>query len=306
MTTAVDHPCPMRQVFGAAPDETEEGSSMKLCRIRTEVGTKPAAVDGAGQLRDLSAHVPDIGPDQISAEGLAKLAGIDLDTLPEITGGFAPILSDVRRLFCIGLNYYDHAKEMDLPVPEHPILFMKACAVTGAHDPIVMPRGSQKTDWEIELGIVIGATAKDIGETEAMAHVAGYCIANDVSERSFQFDYGGQWVKGKSADSFAPVGPYLVTRDEVADVQNLAMSLEVNGERMQTGNTSTMIFSVSQIVSTISRFVTLHPGDVIITGTPPGVGVGMKPQRFLKAGDVVEARIEGLGEMRQVVQATPE
>ncbi len=274
---------------------------MKLCRIRTKAGLVPAALDPAGDLRDLSEHVPDIGPAQIAPDGLAALAEIDLRGLPRIDGTYAPFLDDIRRVFCIGLNYYDHAAEVGQPVPEHPILFMKACAVTGADDPIMLPKGSEKTDWEVELGVVIGTTAQNVADADALDHVAGYCVANDVSERSFQFDYGGQWVKGKSADSFAPVGPYLVTRDEVPDVQNLTLSLDVNGERMQTGNTSTMIFPVAQIVSFISRFVTLHPGDLIITGTPPGVGVGMKPPRFLKAGDVVVAEIEGLGQLRQDV-----
>ncbi len=264
---------------------------MKLCRIRTDAKIVPAAVDDAGSFRDLSAHVADIGPDQITPEGLTALRNVDLTGLPIVEGTPAPFLSDVRRVFCIGLNYYDHAAEMDLPVPEHPILFMKACAVTGANDPIVMPKGSTKTDWEVELGVVIGSTAKNISEAHALAHVAGYCVANDVSERSFQMDFGGQWVKGKSADTFAPIGPFLATRDEVAVVHNLAMSLKVNGEPMQTGSTATMIFSVPQIVAHVSRFVTLHPGDIVITGTPPGVGVGMKPPRFLKAGDVVEAKI---------------
>ena len=276
---------------------------MKLCRIRTEAGTKPAILDENGDLRDLSAHVADIGADQISAAALAKLNAIDPATLPIIMGAFAPFLNNVRRLFCIGLNYHDHATEMNLPVPDHPILFMKACAVTGANDPIVLPKGSTKTDWEVELGIVIGSTALNVDEANALDHVAGYCGANDVSERSFQLDFGGQWMKGKSADSFAPIGPYMVTTDEIVDLNNIALSLEVNGEPMQKGNTATMIFSVPQIVAHVSRFVSLHPGDIIITGTPPGVGVGMKPQRFLKAGDVVKAEIEGLGVIRQEVVA---
>lgn len=276
---------------------------MKLCRIKTNAGVKPAAMDAGGVLRDLSGHVADIGAAQVTPQGLAALAAVDLATMPEIEGSFAPFLNDIRRVFCIGLNYHDHAAEMNLPVPEHPILFMKACAVTGAHDPIIMPKGSTKTDWEVELGVLIGSKALNAAEADAMDHVAGYCVANDVSERSFQMDFGGQWVKGKSADSFAPIGPYLVTRDAVPDVQNLAMSLDVNGERMQTGNTSTMIFSVAQIVSSVSRFVSLHPGDLIITGTPPGVGVGQTPQRFLNAGDVVRTEIQGLGVMEQQVRA---
>ena len=277
---------------------------MKLCRINTTAGIKPAIMDKDGTLRDLSGHMADIGPDQITPQALAQLALIDVASLPTIDGGYAPFLNDVRRLFCIGLNYHDHATELNMAAPDHPILFMKACAVSGANDPIVMPKGSTKTDWEIELGIVIGSPAKNVEEADALDHVAGYCVANDVTERSFQMDFGGQWVKGKSADSFAPIGPYLVTRDEIADVQNINLSLEVNGERMQTGNTATMIFSVRQIVAHVSRFVSLNPGDIIITGTPPGVGVSMNPQRFLKAGDVVEAKIEGLGAIRQKVIAS--
>lgn len=277
---------------------------MKLCRINTTAGIKPAIMDKDGALRDLSGHMADIGPDQITPQALAQLALIDVASLPTIDGGYAPFLNDVRRLFCIGLNYHDHATELNMAAPDHPILFMKACAVSGANDPIVMPKGSTKTDWEIELGIVIGSPAKNVEEADALDHVAGYCVANDVTERSFQMDFGGQWVKGKSADSFAPIGPYLVTRDEIADVQNINLSLEVNGERMQTGNTATMIFSVRQIVAHVSRFVSLNPGDIIITGTPPGVGVSMNPQRFLKAGDVVEAKIEGLGAIRQKVIAS--
>ena len=277
---------------------------MKLCRINTTAGIKPAIMDKDGALRDLSGHMADIGPDQITPQALAQLALIDVASLPTIDGGYAPFLNDVRRLFCIGLNYHDHATELNMAAPDHPILFMKACAVSGANDPIVMPKGSTKTDWEIELGIVIGSPAKNVEEADALDHVAGYCVANDVTERSFQMDFGGQWVKGKSADSFAPIGPYMVTRDEIADVQNINLSLEVNGERMQTGNTATMIFSVRQIVAHVSRFVSLNPGDIIITGTPPGVGVSMNPQRFLKAGDVVEAKIEGLGAIRQKVIAS--
>lgn len=276
---------------------------MKLCRIRTENGIRPAAVDETGALRDLSAHVDDLGEVEISPAGLKTLAALDVSKLPEIKGGYAPILRDIRRLFCIGLNYHDHAIEMDMPIPDHPVLFMKACPVTGAHDPIIIPKGSSKTDWEIELGIVIGRTARHVAEAEALDHVAGYCIANDVSERDFQMNFGGQWVKGKSCDSFAPLGPWLVTQDDIADVQALDLQLQVNGVTKQSGNTSTMIFTVPQIVSFVSRFVTLQPGDVVITGTPPGVGVGRKPQEFLKAGDVVTAQIAGLGQMRQEAQA---
>jgi 2-keto-4-pentenoate hydratase/2-oxohepta-3-ene-1,7-dioic acid hydratase in catechol pathway len=276
---------------------------MKLCRIETAQGVTPAALDETGTLRDLSAHLADIDAAAIAPKQLRALQSVDLQTLPAVTGKYLPFLSDVRRIFCIGLNYYDHAAEMNMAIPEHPILFMKACAVTGANDPIVVPKGAEKTDWELELGIVIGSRAQNVTKDEALDHVAGFCIAHDISERSFQLEFGGQWVKGKSADSFAPVGPYLVTTDAVPDPQNLSMWLDVNGTRMQTGNTSTMIFSVQHIVAHVSQFVTLHPGDLIMTGTPPGVGVGYKPPRFLKVGDVVTSEIEGLGTIRQDVVA---
>ncbi len=276
---------------------------MKLCRIETKDGIKPAALDAAGQLRDLSAHIDDVTTAQITPEALAQLSAVDLAELPVVTGKALPFLRDVRRVFGIGLNYYDHASEMDLAIPEHPILFTKACDVTGAHDPIVIPKDAQKTDWECELGVVIGSRALHVAEDDVPDHIAGYCVANDVSERHFQMDLGGQWVKGKSADSFAPVGPYLVTKDEVADPQNLSMSLEVNGETMQQSSTRSMIFSVKQIVAHVSRFITLQPGDLILTGTPSGVGGGKKPPQFLKAGDVVTAQVEGLGAMRHEVVA---
>ena len=277
---------------------------MKLSRIRTSDGIKPAACDADGQFRDLSSVVADITPEQITPAGLNALGAVDLAGLRVITGDYAPFLGDPGRVFCIGLNFYDHAEEMNMPIPEHPIMFMKACDITGANDPIVLPIGSEKTDWEVELGIVIGSPAKNVAEAEALDHIAGYFVGNDVSERHFQLELGGQWMKGKSSDSFAPVGPYLVTKDSVPDVKNLAMSLDVNGERQQTGSTSTMIFDVSQIVSQMSRFISLRPGDMILTGTPPGVGVGQEPQKFLKAGDVVTAEIEGLGQMRHEVVAS--
>ncbi len=277
---------------------------MKLCRIRTADGIKPAACDADGHLRDLSGVVADITPEQITPAGLAALAAVDLASLPVITGGYAPFLGNAGRVLCIGLNFYDHAEEMGMAIPEHPIMFMKACDITGANDPIVLPIGSEKTDWEVELGVVIGTAAKNVSEADALDHVAGYFVGNDVSERYFQLELGGQWMKGKSSDSFAPVGPYLVTKDSVADVGNLAMSLEVNGEVQQKGSTATMIFNVAQIVSQMSRFISLRPGDMILTGTPPGVGVGQKPQKFLKAGDVVTAEIEGLGQMRHEVVAS--
>lgn len=277
---------------------------MKLCRIRTADGIKPAACDANGHLRDLSGVVSDITPDQITPAGLAALAAVDLATLPIVTGAHAPFLANPGRVLCIGLNFYDHAEEMGMAIPEHPIMFMKACDITGANDPIVLPVGSEKTDWEVELGVVIGTAAKNVSEADALGHVAGYFVGNDVSERYFQLELGGQWMKGKSSDSFAPVGPYLVTKDSVADVGNLAMRLEVNGEVQQTGSTATMIFNIAQIVSQMSRFISLRPGDMILTGTPPGVGVGQTPQKFLKAGDVVTAEIEGLGQMRHDVIAS--
>jgi len=276
---------------------------MKLCRIRTADGIKPAVMDADGVLRDLSGSVPDISTREITAQGLASLERIDLAGLPEIKGTPAPFLSDIGRVFCIGLNYFDHAEEMGLPIPQNPILFMKACAVTGANDPIVIPKDSQKTDWEVELGVLVGSTAQHVSEDAALDHVAGYFVANDVSERAFQMELGGQWVKGKSADSFAPVGPFLVTKDEVADPQKLAMSLAVNGEIMQSGSTETMIFGVREIISHLSRFLTLLPGDLILTGTPPGVASGMKTPRYLRAGDEVTAEIAGLGQMHQKVVA---
>jgi 2,4-diketo-3-deoxy-L-fuconate hydrolase len=276
---------------------------MKLCRIRTTAGVRPAIVDDDGVARDLTKHIKDIDPEVTSPAGLAALEKVDIADLPAISGDYAPILSDVRRIFCIGLNYSDHAKESNLAIPEHPILFMKTCPATGSNDPITIPKGAQKTDWEVELGIVIGSEAKHVTEENALDYVAGYCLANDVSERSFQNEWGGQWTKGKSCDTFAPVGPWLVTKDEIPDPQNLNMQLDVNGMRCQTGNTSTMIFSVKTIISFLSRFVTLRPGDIIITGTPPGVGMGMKPPKFLRPGDRVNLSITGLGEQEQNVVA---
>lgn len=270
---------------------------MKLCRIQTDEGIKPAIVDDDGTLRDLSGQVKDIDAASLSLGGLTDPP----KDLPIITGRYAPILADIGRIFCIGLNYSDHAKEAGLPIPEHPIVFMKVCTPTGANDPIILPKESEKTDWEVELGVIIGRTAQHVSLDTAMSHVAGYCVMNDVSERAFQMDMGGQWVKGKSCDSFAPVGPWLVTADEVPDPQDLTMYLNVNGQRRQTGHTSTMIFSVAEIIAHLSRFVTLHPGDIISTGTPPGVGMGMTPPTYLKAGDVVETVIEGLGVQRQDV-----
>lgn len=260
---------------------------MKLCRIRTAGTVRPAVIDTSGVARDLSAHIRDIAPDTATPSALEALARIDPDDLPKITGGYAPILSDIRRIFCIGLNYSDHAKESNLSIPNHPIVFMKVCPASGANDPIIIPKGSQKTDWEVELDLIIGSRAQHVREQDALDHVAGYCVVNDVSERSFQNDFGGQWVKGKPCDSFAPLGPWFVTRDDVPDPQNLDMHLDVNGLRCQTGNTRTMIFSVAEIVSFLSGFITLMPGDIITTGTPPGVGMEMTTCNFTPLDDCV-------------------
>lgn len=274
---------------------------MKLARIRTADSVRPALIDAEGAAHDISDVVQDITAHMVTPEGLGRLSGLDPADFPVITGAPAPVLDDVRRIFCIGLNYSDHAEEAGMPIPAEPILFMKSCPATGANDPVILPKGSEKTDWEAELGVVIGTRAHHVEEATALSHVAGYCIVNDVSERAFQIERGGQWTKGKSCDSFAPVGPWLVTADEVPDPQNLTIYLDVNGERKQTGSTATMIFSVAHIISYLSRFVTLVPGDVITTGTPPGVGMGMKPPQFLRAGDVVELSVEGLGVQRQPV-----
>ncbi|MCV2886828.1 fumarylacetoacetate hydrolase family protein [Ruegeria aquimaris] len=279
---------------------------MKLLRYGAVGAEKPGLLDADGNIRDLSAHVADISGAMLDDASLNRLRALDPSSLPLVSGNprLGACVTGFTKFMCIGLNYSDHADEMNLPYPEHPVLFMKAnSAVVGPNDDVVMPRGSTTTDWECELGVVIGKAAKYVSEEEALDHVAGYCICNDVSERTFQNKLSGQWTKGKSCDTFGPTGPWLVTRDEIADPQALAMSLEVNGKRMQTGNTATMIFTVRQIISHLSQLFTLHPGDVISTGTPPGVGGGMKPPTFLKAGDVMELRIEGLGIQRQEVRA---
>ncbi|SFB70199.1 fumarylacetoacetate hydrolase family protein [Tropicimonas isoalkanivorans] len=279
---------------------------MKFCRIRTADGIVPAAVDGEGTLRSLAGHLDDVTSDTIAYGGLAPLEALVLDDLPTLTaadGDYAPILADIRRIFCIGLNYADHAAETGAAIPEMPILFMKVCPPTGANDAVMIPKGGTKTDWEVELGVVIGRRTQHVTEEAALDHVAGYCVVNDVSERAFQIERGGQWVKGKSCDTFAPIGPWLVTPDEVPDPQALDLFLDVNGDRRQTGNTRTMIFSVAEVVAHLSRFITLEPGDVISTGTPPGVGMGMKPPQFLQPGDQMRLGIQGLGEQRQAVVA---
>ena len=278
---------------------------MKLVRYGNEGAERPGLIDTDGALRDLSAHIEDIDGRMLDDASLDSLRAIDTSSMPRVEGTprFAPIVGNIGKYLCIGLNYSDHAAETGAAIPEHPILFFKAnSAIVGANDDVIMPRGSTHTDWEVELGVVIGSTAKYVSEQEALSHVAGYCIVNDVSERHFQTQLTGQWTKGKSCDTFGPTGPFLVTRDEVPDPQALDMSLDVNGKRMQTGNTSTMIFTVAQIISHLSQLMTLHPGDIITTGTPPGVGMGIKPDPiYLRNGDVMELRITGLGEQRQRV-----
>ena len=280
---------------------------MKLVRYGATGQEKPGMIEPDGTLRDLSAHVADITGATLGDDSIAKLRTLDPTTLPAVQGNprMGACVGDIGKFMCIGLNYADHAAETGADIPEHPILFMKAnSAITGPNDDVVMPRGSTKTDWEVELGVVIGKAAKYVSEEEALDYVAGYCLCNDVSERHFQTSLTGQWTKGKSCDTFGPTGPWLVTRDEVEDPQNLDMWLDINGKRMQTGNTKTMIFTVAQIISHLSQLFTLHPGDVISTGTPPGVGMGMKPEPvYLKDGDVMELSIQGLGVQRQNVRA---
>ena len=277
---------------------------MKLVRYGDTGAEKPGLMDG-DTLRDLSSVVDDITGATLDDATLDKLRAVDPATLPAVDGNprIGPCVGNIGKFMCIGLNYKDHAIETGNPFPDHPVLFMKAnSAIVGPNDDTVMPRGSTKTDWEVELGVVIGKQAKYVSKKDALDYVAGYCIVNDVSERDFQFNLTGTWTKGKSCDTFGPTGPWLVTRDEVEDVNNLAMSLYVNGKQMQTGNTSTMIFSVAECIEHLSGLMTLYPGDVISTGTPPGVGAGMKPPVFLKVGDVVELEIEGLGKQRQEVK----
>ena len=279
---------------------------MKLLRHGPRGQEKPAILDAQGRVRDLSALIGDITPRHLSKEGLAALRGIDLNALPIVEQGRLGLpWTDMGKFVAIGLNYADHAAESNLPIPKEPVVFMKttSCA-QGCNDPIVLPQGSVKTDWEVELGVVIGTQARYVDEADALDYVAGYCAINDVSEREYQIDRGGQWDRGKGCDTFGPIGPWLVTTDEIADVQNLSMWLDVNGERCQRGSTKTMVFGVANLVSYLSRFMTLMPGDVITTGTPPGVGLGRKPVPvYLKAGDVVTLGIEGLGDQRQVVHA---
>ena len=280
---------------------------MKLLRYGTQGIEKPGMMAADGTIRDLSGHIEDLTGAELSDAGLARLRDIDVNSLPVVEGSarLGPCVGNVGKFVCIGLNYADHAAESGMALPEEPVIFFKATsAIMGPNDDVEIPRHSVKTDWEVELGVVIGKAAKYIPESEALDHVAGYCVINDLSERDFQLHRSGQWVKGKSADTFGPIWPWIVTRDEVPDPQNLAMYLEVNGHRYQDGSTKTMHFDVATIVSHLSQFMSLQPGDIISTGTPPGVGMGQKPETYLKPWDVIELEIEGLGKHRQNVGAS--
>ena len=277
---------------------------MKLLRYGPKGQEKPGIVDAEGVVRDLSDLVDDIGGDILTDQGLAGIAEADLASLPAVeVDRYGPCVGNVGKFICIGLNYSDHAEESGLAVPPEPVIFAKATsAICGPNDTVKLPRGSKATDWEVELGVVIGKQAKYINEADALDHVAGYCVINDISERDFQNKRAGQWTKGKSADTFGPIGPWLVTRDEVPDPQNLSMYLDVNGKRRQDGSTNTMVFGVAHLVSYLSQFMSLQPGDIISTGTPPGVGMGIKPEPvYLKVGDKMELGIEGLGVQHQNV-----
>lgn len=280
---------------------------MKLLRYGPKGQEKPGLMDATGTIRDLSAHVTDITPDVLSPAGLARIAAIDPASLPAVEGSprYGVPINGVRKFIAVGLNFADHAAESNLPIPTEPVLFTKAIScLTGPNDPVMIPKDSVKTDWEVELGIVIGSRARYVSEENALDHVAGYVLINDVSERAFQIERGGTWDKGKGCDTFGPVGPWVVTSDEVGDPQDLSMWLEVNGHRYQNGSSKTMIFTCRQLVAYISQFMTLEPGDLITTGTPPGVGLGQKPEpKYLKAGDVMRLGIEKLGEQRQDVVA---
>ena len=279
---------------------------MKLLRYGPKGEEKPGLLDETGHIRDLSNQVNDIDGSILTPERLAALAKLDLASLPQVEGSprLGPPVSGIGKIVAIGLNYSEHAKESGMELPAEPVMFSKAVtALSGPNDPVIMPKGSKKTDWEVELAVVIGSKAQYVEEANALDYVAGYAVMNDVSERELQLEHGGQWVKGKSFDTSAPLGPWLVTRDEIPDPQKLNLWLEVNGERRQTGNTSTMIFNVAHLISYVSAVMTLLPGDVITTGTPPGVGLGYNPPIFLKAGDVMRLGVEGLGEQRQEVRA---
>jgi len=278
---------------------------MRLVRYGEAGSEKPGILDASGAIRDLSGVVKDIDGSTLGTDGLNKLRGVDVNALPKVAGNprFGAPIGNIGKFIAIGLNYEDHAKESNLPIPKEPVVFMKATScISGPNDTVVLPKGSVKGDWEVELAFAIGKTAKNVSEADALSHVAGYMICNDVSEREWQLERGPTWDKGKGFDTFGPIGPWLVTSDEIRDPQNLAMWLDVNGQRMQTGNTKTMIFSIAKLVSYVSFLFTLKPGDIITTGTPPGVGMGVKPSPvFLKSGDLMRVGIDGLGEQRQQV-----
>ena len=277
---------------------------MKLLRVGNKGSEKPGILDKDGKIRDISSHVKDLNPDYLNFETISKLQSADLSSLPELSSSerIGSCITKPGKFVAIGLNFSDHAAESGLPVPSEPIMFMKATScISGPNDNIEMVPNSKKLDWEVELGIIIGKEAKHIEQNQSQDHILGYCLVNDVSEREWQIEKMGQWVKGKSHDTYGPIGPYLVTKDDIKDVNNLNMSLDLNGKRMQTGNTSTMIFNVNVIVSYVSKFMTLQPGDIITTGTPPGVGMGMKPQQFLKSGDEMKLAIDNLGEQNSKV-----
>ena len=277
---------------------------MKTLRYRADGSVKPGILDGENKVRDASSLIHDWDSSTVTIEKLESIKSIDLSTLPEVekVDSIAPCVSkkSIGKFICIGLNYSDHAAETGMKVPPEPIMFMKATsAIIGPNDSVIIPKNSQKSDWEVELGVIIGKEAKYINEQQSQDHIAGYCVVNDLSERAFQIERSGQWVKGKSCDTFGPIGPYLVTKDEVSDPQNLKLWLDLNGKRMQDGSTKTMVYGVNFLVSYLSQFMSLQPGDIISTGTPPGVGTGMKPQVFLKPGDVMTLGIEGLGQQTQ-------
>jgi 2-keto-4-pentenoate hydratase/2-oxohepta-3-ene-1,7-dioic acid hydratase in catechol pathway len=277
---------------------------MKLLRCGSLNKEKPAVLDKNGKIRDISSHINDLNPQNISFTNLEKLKKINLESLPEIPSSerIGSCIANPGKFVAIGLNYSDHAAEAGAKIPTEPIVFMKATScIVGPNDDVVIPKNSKKTDWEVEIAFVVGKETKYIKEEDAQDHIFGYCLVNDVSEREFQIEKLGQWVKGKSADTFGPIGPYLVTKDEIPDVQNLNLSLEVNGKRMQTGNTNNMIFNINYILSYLSNFMSLQAGDIVTTGTPPGVGMGMKPQVFLKSGDVMKLTVDHLGEQKQTV-----
>lgn len=279
---------------------------MKLLRFGPAGAEKPGALDSTGNVRDLSAHIGDIGYEQLDDSSLDKLRKIDLDACPQIDASvrLGQPIANIRKVVCIGLNYSDHAAESGMPIPAEPVLFTKAdTSLSGPNDDVVMPSGALKLDWEVELGIVMGKTARNVSEENALDYIAGFCVVNDVSERASQLEGTGQWVKGKSQDTFCPYGPVITTRDEIADVQALDLWLDIDGERVQTGNTRTMIFSVAHIVSYVSQHMTLRAGDLIPTGTPPGVGLGFNPPRFLSVGQRMSLGVQGLGEITQAVVA---